>query len=519
MRNIRQALHNRLVKSNHSSSKNDDNKSLTPSVKINIKWLKEALKNSADIIHREFGIIKNNNTDTAIFYIDGIVDNDYINRYIIVPLMDMEQKQEKNITIDHLLNHLLDKVLPSSNVKVVHNLNEVIHGVLVGKTVLFLENHQSAILVNTISYDSRPIEEPDTESTVRGSREGFNEVLNTNTSLIRRKIVNPDLVFEEKVIGKQTQTRIRIAYIDGIVNQEIVEEVRKRINQIDTDMVLESGYIEQFIEDTPSSLFPTVGNSEKSDKIAAKLLEGRVAIFCDGTPFVITVPYLFIESLQVPEDYYSRPFISSFVRLLRLLALFLTISTPGVFVSVATYHHEMVPTQLLITMAAAQERVPFPSFLETLIMITIFQLLREAGVRMPRPVGSAISIVGALVIGEAAVQAGLVGAPTVIVVALTAITGFVVSALNNTVIILRYVILFLAGGLGFYGILLGALVIVGHLCSLRSFGSPYLSPFAPVFFKEWKDALIRMPLWSLNKRPESVIWEPQRRQDDYNNRK
>jgi spore germination protein KA len=395
-------------------------------------------------------------------------------------------------------------------------MDDAIENILSGQTAIFIDGYNSALYVSTQGFEARNVEQPDTESSVRGSREGFNEILKVNTSLIRRKINNPNLVFESMKLGKQTKTNIRIGYIEGIANPKIVDEVKQRLKRIDTDMILESGYIEQYIEDHPYSIFPTIANSEKPDKVAAKILEGRIAIFCDGTPFVLTVPHLFVETLQVGEDYYSRPYLASLMRLLRILALFLTVATPALFVAVATYHHEMVPSLLLTTMAAAEEKVPFPVFIEALMMSIVFELLREAGVRMPRPVGSAISIVGALVIGEAAVTAGLVSAPMVIVVALTAITGFVVTALNDAVILSRLLLLFLAAAFGFYGILMGTLLILGHMCSLRSFGSPYLAPVGPIIWSGWKDSLVRFPLWKLTVRPVSIVWKKSQRQGSKN---
>jgi spore germination protein KA len=387
----------------------------------------------------------------------------------------------------------------------------VVECVLIGDTVLFIDGYEKALAVSTQGFAARNVDEPDTESSVRGPREGFNEVLKVNTSLIRRKIVNPNLKFEDMKIGKQTKTAVRIGYIEGIVDTKIVDEVRKRLQQIETDSILESGYIEQFIEDAPYSIFPTIGNSEKPDKIAAKLLEGRVAILCDGSPFVLTVPFVFIEGFQVGEDYYSRPYLSSFIRLLRFVALFISVATSPFYIALTTYHQEMLPSLLLATMAAAEDRVPFPVFIETLMMEIVFQLLREAGVRMPRPVGSAISIVGALVIGEGAVQAGLVSSPMVIMIAITGITGFVIPTFNDAIILSRFFLIFLAGSLGLYGILMGFMILLGHMCSLRSYGTPYLTPQAPIIWSEWKDSIVRLPIWLINKRPQSITWSPSRR--------
>ncbi|MGP4042149.1 spore germination protein [Gracilibacillus sp. D59] len=470
----------------------------------NRSTLKRIFKNSIDIQFRDLQLQDQQNIRAFICYTEGLVREKYIHNNVMEPLQGINFN-EIEMNANSFISYMESNLIRASSVDKTSNLDEAIEKILRGQTAIFIDGFDSALLVSTKGFEARAVEEPDTESSVRGSREGFNEVIQTNTSMLRRKINNPHLVFEEFIIGGNTKTKVRIGYIDGIAREEIVKEVRKRLNSIETDVVLETGYLEQYIEDHPKSIVQTIGNSEKPDKVAGKLLEGRVAILCDGTPFVLTVPFLFIETLQVPEDYYSKPQAKSLIRLFRVIALFLTVFTPAVFVAVGTFHHEMVPSLLLTTMAAAEERVPFPILLEALIMSVIFELLREAGVRMPRPIGSAVSIVGALVIGESAVQAGLVGAPMVIVVALTAISGFVVTAINNTVLLIRFFLLILAGILGFYGLLMGTLFIVAHVCSLRSFGVPYLTPFAPVILKEWRDSFVRLPMKKLQKKPGSVL--------------
>ncbi len=322
--------------------------------------------------------------------------------------------------------------------------------------------------------------------------------------MLRRRIKSPDFVLESMTLGDRTRTENCIAYLDGVADPGLIEEIRKRLNRIHTGSILESGYIEQFIEDAPYSIFSTVGNSEKPDKVAAKLLEGRAAILVDGSPFVLTVPMLFVESFQASEDYYSRFYIASLVRLTRYTAFFLSILAPALYVALTTFHQELIPTPLLLTMAAAREGIPFPAVLEAGIMIVAFEILREAGLRLPRPVGQAISIVGALVIGESAVSAGLIGAPMVIVVSITAVSSFVVPPQADAGAVMRYVLLGLAGAMGGFGIAIGLFTIFIHLASLRSFGTPYLSPLAPFEAQGMKDALIRAPLWTMHKRPKDI---------------
>lgn len=464
--------------------------------------LQQIFHQSTDIKYREFNLPLQEQKKVLLCYLEGLINAESINKSIMEPILEESSHSESPKA--EVIPFIQNRIVHNLDVKEVTNLKDMVKGILVGKTVIMVEGSTVALVVNTIRYESRGIEEPDTESTVRGPREGFNEVLKTNTSMLRRIIKNPNLRFEDMQIGELTQTTVRIGYVDGIAKDDIVKEVKKRLKAIQSDSILESGYIEQFIRDHKFSPFPTVGNSEKPDKVAAKLLEGRVAILCDGTPFVLTVPFLFIEALQVPEDYYNNYLFTTFIRFIRIISLFLTIYTAPLFVAASTFHQEMVPTLLLTTMAAAEEKVPFPIMLEAILMLIVFQLLREAGVRMPRPVGSAISIVGALVIGEATVQAGLVGAPMVIVVALTAITGFVVTVYNGVSILIRYFLLLLAGTFGLYGLLMGSLIVITHVCSLRSFGIPYLTPYGPIILKEWKDFPFRLPIQFMKNKPKST---------------
>lgn len=322
--------------------------------------------------------------------------------------------------------------------------------------------------------------------------------------MLRKKIKSNNLVFEDYTVGKQTNTTISIAYINGIVNEDVLNEVRKRINSIDTDAILESGYIEQYIEDNKASMLPTIGNTQKPDVAAGKILEGRVAIFCDGSPHVLTVPKLFLENIQTSEDYYIRPHFASFLRTIRMFSLFLAIVLPGFYVALQTFHQEMIPTVLLVSMAEAREGVPFPAAIEAFLMIIMLELIKESGVRLPRAVGSAVSIVGALVLGQAAVQAGIVSAPMVIVIAVTAIAEFTVPPLTELLILYRLIILFLGAFAGLYGVTCGLVALIVQGLSLNSFGVSYGYPISPIDKTGLKDFVIRFPLWSFIFRPKAI---------------
>lgn len=479
-------------------------------IAVNKNFLEAAFKKSGDVTFFEFASFSS--VKVLIVYIDGLVNKEILGRDIINSFIT----KSKELTPNTLLNsNLLKTLISTADVRETETMSVVIDEILNGNTVMFIDGVDTALLIDSKGWEKRAVAEPDTESVIRGPREGFIENIRTNTSLLRRKIKNPNLVFENLSLGKQTKTNVAIAYIDGIVNQAVLGEVRRRLNKIDTDSILETGYIEQFIEDSPYSPLATVANTQKPDILAAKILEGRVAIFCDGTPHVLTVPHLFIETLQTSEDYYMRPFIAFAWRILRILALFISVLVPGLYVALQTYHQEMIPTILLLRMAGSMSDIPFPAGAEMFIMLVFYELLRESGIRLPRAVGSAISIVGALIVGESAVNAGLVSAPVVIVIAITGVAGFIVPALAEAIMIFRFFFLIAGSVMGLYGIVCGLIVAVMHAVSLRSCGVPYTSPLAPSHEGVLKDFILRFPLWAMKTRPEAIAKNnTQRRAED-----
>jgi spore germination protein KA len=356
--------------------------------------------------------------------------------------------------------------------------------------------------------------EPESETTIRGSRDGFVENLRVNTSLIRRRIRSPNLWIESMNIGSLTKTEVAYAYMKGLVGEEILEELRSRLERIDIDSVFESGVIEEFIEDQPYSFFPTVFRTERPDIIAAGIVEGRVAIFTSGTPFVLMVPADFPMFLHAPDDYNEIFPIGTFLRILRFGAFVLSIFLPGLYVSVINFHPELIPTSLLLTIQRTREGVPFPVIAEILIMEFAFEFLREAGLRLPKAIGPAISIVGALILGEAAIRAGIVSPGVVIIVAFTAITSFSAPTFSIAISarILRFLMTILGGAFGLLGIQLGLLVLLINMVSLRSFGYPYMAPFGPFIWQDMKDNIIRAFWWQHDLRPRLLGFREPRRQ-------
>lgn len=490
-----------------------DQQRLSRDLEKNLDLFRTILGKNTDFVLREFSIGTHEKIRFALLYFEGLVVREYINDYILKPLMfESHHFSSKELLRGKSIASLGEQFVSIGGTQIVTEIDDILNSCLFGNTILLADGFAEALALNTKGWKNRGVEEPKTEALVRGSREGFTETIGINIALLRRRIHHPDFVIEEMQIGEKTRTKVCIAYLDGVVNSEVVEEVQKRLGRIKTDAILESGYLEQFIEDAPFSIFPTVANSERPDTVASKLLEGRVAIITDGTPIVLTVPALFASSFQSPEDYYSRPYYASMIRWIRYLCFFITISAPAVYVSLTTFHQELIPTPLLLTMAAASEGTPFPALIEVLMMGVIFEILREAGIRLPRPIGSAISIVGALVIGESAVNAGLIGAPMVIVVAITAIASFVIPAQTDAVTILRFILIFAAGFMGAFGIFIVFLGLLIHLASLRSFGVPYFAPFAPVNLPALKDMMVRAPLWAQTTRPKMLSKNSQRTQ-------
>lgn len=496
------------------SAQNKTMNPLSSNLQINQAKIKEVFSNASDIVIRQFEIGTNMRIKAFIVYIDGLVDKEIVQLNLMKPLMiDINIAMKGDLSNKkNFIDIISQQLLCLSDVKKVNDFQEIIDKILSGDTALFLDGVPTAILASLHGWEARNITQPDTDVVVRGPREGFTETLRTSTSQLRRKIKNPNLKFEKIIIGKQTKTEVVIAYIKGVANDKIVEEVKRRLSKIKTDSILESGYIEEYIEDAPLSFIPTVGNSEKPDIVAAKMLEGRVAILTDGTPFVLTVPYLFIEAFQSSEDYYSRPYYASIVRLVRFVAYFVSVFSPSIYVALTTFHQEMVPPNLLIRMAAAREGTPFPAFIEALMMGIVYEILKEAGIRLPRPVGQAVSIVGALVIGESAVSAGLIGAPMVIVVAITAISSYVVASISDTVSVMRLTYVILAAYLGLFGIMIGAAGFLTHMASLRSFGVPYLTPVSPIVPEDMKDVFVRFPWWRMSRRPSLISYNDPVRQ-------
>lgn len=461
----------------------------------NVEMFCSIYENCPDVMFHSFLLFGQQRA--IIIYIKGLSDTEAIEHFVLTPSMQRTPDESQT------LNEFLENNIPVLNVKKVNTVAHCIEAISDGNPLLLYEGEASGYSLGLAKREKRAIEEPVAEGGVRGSREGFTESLEVGISLLRRIIKSPALKMQAMKIGNYTKTNVVLAYVEGIADQTLIDEMMNRLNRIQIDGILESGYIEEMIEDNPYSPFPQIMATERPDVACSNLLEGRAVILVEGTPFCLIAPISFFSLLQSHEDYYQRFMIGTFIRWLRYLFLGISLLFPSLYVAVLTFHQEMVPAQLLLSMAASRDGVPFPALVEALLMEISFEALREAGVRLPKQVGSAVSIVGALVIGQAAVQAGLVSAPMVIIVAITGISSFMIPryAAGISIRLLRFPIMLLAATLGLLGIVMGVIAIAIHLCTLRSFGVPYLTPLAPLKGHELKDALWRSPLWMMDTRP------------------
>lgn len=492
-----------------SDSSPDQNQSkLTSSLNQNVEYVKTSLGNSADFVARPIKIGPENNLDVCILFMEGLINTTALQELIdsLIYKIKPNDLQHSFLNSNSLILALKEKAVTVGGVTEVKDYPTLTTNILSGHAAILIDKQGSAITVNIPGFEKRSIEEPQSATLIKGPRDGFTETLGTNTSLLRRRIKSADLWMEAKEIGRVTKTKVVVAYIKGIVNEEVLKEVHQRLDRINIDAILETGYIEELIQDETLSPFPTIFSTERPDAVAGKLVEGRIAIFVDGSPFVMVVPSLIVEFFQASEDYYQRADIATLLRMLRFFCFFLALLAPSLYIAVLTYHQEMLPTTLLIGIAAQREGVPFPAFMEALIMEVCFEILREAGVRMPRAVGQAMSIVGALVLGQAAVQAGLVSSAMVIVVSLTAIANFCFPAINlaTTVRILRFGMMSLSAVFGLVGVMFGLILLCVHLSTLRSFGVPYTAPAAPFILQDQKDVFFRVPWWGMFSRPRLI---------------
>lgn len=481
-----------------------DYREIKPSLKENEAHLRQEFGNTTDIVFRGFFV---GETRCLAVWVDGLINNRVSHDIFRSLMLDVPREELRKVPVPELADYLNQHFLPFYATTRVEDMVELKRWILMGKMVLLVDGCPVGLMLDAETPPMRGMTEPVLESVVVGPRDSFLEPLRINTALIRSRLGDVRLKSENFILGRRSNTLVTLMYVEDLANPLIVEEARQRISRVDIDGILDSSVLKELIQDKKYSLFPLMKISERPDKVVADLLEGRFAIIVDGSPQVLTAPTLFQEFLQSAEDYYLNPLAVWLIRMLRYLALFMASNLPGLYVAVTTFHQEMLPIPLVFSVAGARETVPFPAFFEALTILTIFELLWEAGVRLPRVVGAAVNIVGALILGQAAVQAGLVSQALVIVIGATAISNFALGSgyeLASGIRLVRFAVLILGAVLGLYGIALSFLAFLIHLAGLRSFGVPYMAPWAPLRWDEMEDALYRAPWWDMSIRPELI---------------
>ncbi len=469
-------------------------KMLSQSLKQNLDYMKSQVHSSADFTVRSATI---SGTDVSIITIEGMVNGDDLSNLIIKTfLIDNERVNDSK----ELYEYIQKYSLVGLDVKEAEDFETAFELLMSGFALLMVDGVAKTFIIGAQGFEYRSVSEPSGETNLRGSKEGFIEPIKKNLALIRRRIKSPDMVFEMSKLGNKSKTDICLVYLKHTVSEKLLSDIREKISKIKIDIILESGYITPFLQGDQFSLFTDIGVTERPDTVCAKISEGRVAILVDGTPYVLIVPYLFSENFQSVDDYSHRPYYATFIRILKYVSFFITILLPGLYVGASTFHPEIFPAELLYNVVSAQKSTPFPLMIEALIIHFIFEIMREAGLRLPKQIGHAVSIVGGLVIGSAAVTAGLIGSPMLIIVAVTAISSFVVPSIYEPVAILRFIFIILGGLTGFYGIALGVFVLIINITKLTSFGVPYTAPITPFSKSAMRDVFFRANWKKLQKK-------------------
>ncbi|WP_088042652.1 spore germination protein [Bacillus sp. EAC] len=486
---------------------------LSTELNVNLELIKNEIGHNSDVKFREFDLGKTT-VGLAIIFIDGLSDTELIQNHIMSELMsglssiaDQEEKEKEYSLKPKMIKEYIKKQsLTVCTIKESSSSKEIITSILYGSIALIIDGSSECFLIGDGLTKSRDITEPDSEAVVRGPRIGFVESLTDNTAILRRSGKNPNLSIVGFQIGEASKKDLVIAYMSDLADPQLVKEVKQRIKRIKIDAVPDSGYIEQLIEDNYLSPFPQVQSTERPDRVMSALMEGRVAIILDGSPFALIAPVTFQMLLQSPEDYYERWIASTLIRVLRYAACFIALFGPSIYIAFISFHQGLIPTKLVFHIAATRGGVPFPPLIEALIMEVSIEVLREAGLRLPKPIGQSLGIVGGLIIGQAAVEAGIVSTIMVIVVAVTAISSFTLPQYNVGIALrmLRFVSMLFASVFGLYGVVLFFLLLCSHLVQLKSFGVPYVSPAAPLRLGDWKDFVIRAPLFMMKTRPKSL---------------
>lgn len=432
----------------------------------------------------------------TLVYLTGLVDKNSINNNVLRPLLS--QREGESTSVFDLLS--------VGRVSVASDFQKVENEILKGSSILFMEGKKEAFVIETNGWPQRAIEDPSLEAALKGAHQGFVETDSQNVALIRRYIPNRELKIKEMCIGERGVTKLSIMFLADVANPQVLQELEERLGRIQVDAILNTGELEEYIEDNPYSPFPQFITSERPDTAASHLLQGKIVVVCDRSPSVLIGPVSFASFFQNVDDYGFRWPVATFIRLLRYLAFLVATFLPAIYIALISFNYEVIPLDLILSIGESREKVPFPPLLEALLMELTLEMLRESGIRLPAPIGQTVGIVGGIVIGQAVVQAGIVSNIMVIVVAFTAISSFIIPNYDmaSAVRLIRFLMMVLAAMFGIVGIVVGLMALIGHLISLQSLGVPFGSPLAPVRFSDWKDLFVRLPLWKMLDRPKGA---------------
>ncbi|HOV26338.1 MAG TPA: spore germination protein [Pseudobacteroides sp.] len=507
-------------KSNKENEKEKNkNTDISSNLTENLEYIKKkfCVPTNGDVVIREFDInVKDKAIPAFMVFIDGMVDRSIVNSDILQPLMMLSSLNIKSTAKD-VAEYIKNNLMPHNSVKEASEHQIVIDDVNFGGCGIYIDGLNIAFTTDVKGWKSRGVERPNTELVIRGPQEGFNEVLRVNTALIRKRLKDENLIVENLEIGRRSKTPCSMLYIKDIANDSLVNEVRRRLKKIKVDHIMDSGELEQFIEDDPFLPTPQVLATERPDRVSAMLAEGRVAIAINGSPFVLIVPITNHDLVQAAEDNYLRFPYANLLRIIRITAVLLSLLLPGLYIAITDFHHEMIPTDLLLAIASAREKVPFPAIVEVLIMEVSFELIREAGIRIPGPIGPTLGIIGALILGQAAVAANIVSPILIIIVAVTGIGSFAVPNFSAGFAfrILRFAFILLAVSAGFLGVTTGLFLLALWFANAKSFGVPYLSPFGPRTEDSFFEGVLKTPIWKEEKRPDFMNTKKREAQPKY----
>lgn len=474
---------------------------LSSNLKENIAIIETLFRDCDDVVKKEFQFIRGSQRISAyMVYIDGLVDTEMIQDNVIAPLQEKEPVLQEDVFASFFHSEI-----DAADIREDSNFDSLVNSILRGDTVLFLDGYAKVIVISSKKLPIRTIQESKTEAVMRGPRDSFNESVRIGTALIRRRIKDPKCKVVQDKFGERSRTDYALVYMEDLVPDGLVEQVKAELNAYKTDAIYDSGMLEHFMNRKWYSPFPVIQSTERPDKVAASVLEGRVAVVVDNSPEVLLLPATFNTFFQASDDYYTQWSVASFARILRYIASILAIGLPGFYIAITSFHLEMLPTELLLAIAQARSSITFPVVLEVLLIELEFELLREAGIRLPGPMGNTIGIVGGLIVGQAAVEAGLVSTIVVIVVALAALASFTIpnESFASAYRLLKFFLIALSAVWGLYGFVLGMLVLAVHLSGLTSFGVPYMTPAVSANgqYESIKDFILRLPIYTMKKRP------------------